>query len=313
MYLDFEDHRPETPRVPSAISVREGVLLSLVFHLTLALAIVLFPRFFLRSPAAPVAPVPRDQPPLRFVEVLPLNDKSLAPLIRTNPSDMDRRSATRESAPDPDNTMPFSRGNTSQLIEGGPKVPPPQPPAAAPTPPSPAVQPSPSAAPPSADASLSQMTVPVPTPPSPAAPPRQASRALADSLRNLQQYLRNENYDNIRGGNADQSADIQFDSMGVDFGPWLRRFKNQVERNWIVPTAAMTYRGRVVIQFNVLRNGTITDLNVVQPAGYPSLTSSALNALKLSNPTSALPPEYPAERVFFTVTFHYNEEPRSAP
>jgi TonB family protein len=312
MYLDFEDLRPETPRVPSAISVREGVLLSLVFHLALLLAIVLFPKLFFQSSAVPVTPVPMNQPPLRFVDVLPLNDKSLPPIVKANPSDMDRRSATRERAPNPDNTMPFSRGNTSRLVEGGPKVPPPQPPAAAPTPPSPAVQPSPPAAPPSADAAASQMTVPA-TPPSPPIAPRQASRGLADSLRNLQQYLRNENYDNIRGGNADQSADIQFDSMGVDFGPWLRRFKNQVERNWIVPTAAMTYRGRVVIQFNVLRNGTIIDLNVVQPAGYPSLTSSALNALKLSNPTSALPPEYPAERVFFTVTFHYNEEPRSAP
>jgi TonB family protein len=307
MYLDFEDHRPETPRVPSPISVREGVLLSLVFHLALALAIVLFPKLVFRSSTTPVTPVPANQPPLTFVEVVPLHDKSLMPLFKANPSDMDRRSATRERAPNPDNTMPFSRGNTSQLIEGGPKVPPPQPPAAAPTPPSPASQPSP------ADASASQMTVPAPAPPSPALAPQQASRGLADSLRNLQQYLRNENYDNIRGGNADQSADIQFDSMGVDFGPWLRRFKNQVERNWIVPTAAMTYRGRVVIQFNVLRNGTITDLNVVQPAMYPSLTNSALNALKLSNPTSALPPEYPAERVFFTVTFHYNEEPRSAP
>jgi TonB family protein len=69
----------------------------------------------------------------------------------------------------------------------------------------------------------------------------------------------------------------------------------------------MTFRGRVVIQFNVLRNGTITDLNVVQPASIPALTTSALNALKLSNPTAQLPAEYPRDRVFFTVTFHYNE------
>jgi len=140
-----------------------------------------------------------------------------------------------------------------------------------------------------------------------------ANRSIADSLHNLEQYLKSENYDNIKGGNAEQSADIQFDSMGVDFGPWLRRFKNQVERNWIVPTSVMTYRGRVVIQFNVLRNGTITELSVVQPAGFPPLTSSALNALKLSNPTANLPPEYPADRVFFTVTFHYNDDPRTAP
>lgn len=303
MYLDFEDYRPETPRVPSPISVREGVLISIIVHLALLLAYVLLPKDLFRS-AESVVPIQRSQEPLRFVEVVPLKDKSLAPLLRDLQSDQDRRSATRERAPNPDNSMPFSRGNTPELVEGGPKTPP----APMPTPPAP---PSPMAPTPSSSPALSdlasKMTVPTP------APERGSNRTIADSLRNLQQYLKSENYDNLKGGNAEQSADIQFDSMGVDFGPWLRRFKNQVERNWIVPVSAMTYRGRVVIQFNVLRNGTITDLSVVQPAGYPALTSSALSALKLSNPTANLPPEYPAEKVFFTVTFHYNEDPRTIP
>jgi TonB family protein len=303
MYLDFEDYRPETPRVLSPISVREGVLISIIVHLALVLAYVLLPKDLFRS-ADTVVPVQHSQEPLRFVEVVPLKDKSLAPLLRADQSDLDRRAATREQAPKPDNTMPFSRGNTPELVEGGPKTPP-SPPAPTPAPPSPPAPPSTASLPDTA----SMLPAPAPAP----VVPRSASRSLADSLHNLEQYLKNENYDNLKGGNSEQSADIQFDSMGVDFGPWLRRFKNQVERNWIVPTAAMTYRGRVVIQFNVLRNGTITDLNVVQPAGYPALTSSALSALKLSNPTANLPPEYPAEKVFFTVTFHYNEDPRTAP
>ncbi len=277
--------------------------MSIIVHLALLLAYVLLPKGFFQ-PAETAVPIQRSQEPLRFVEVVPLKDKSLAPLLRADQSDLDRRAATREQAPKPDNTMPFSRGNTPELVEGGPKTPPtPSPPAPpAPTPPANATS---QALPDMA----SKMVTPAPTP----AADRGANRSLADSLHNLQQYLKNENYDNLKGGNAEQSADIQFDSMGVDFGPWLRRFKNQVERNWIVPTSAMTYRGRVVIQFNVLRNGTITDLNVVQPAGYPALTSSALSALKLSNPTANLPPEYPAEKVFFTVTFHYNEDPRTVP
>ena len=138
-------------------------------------------------------------------------------------------------------------------------------------------------------------------------PSRPASGNLGQSLRNLQQYVRDQGYDNQRGGDADQSADIQFDSMGVDFGPWLRRFKAQVEKNWLIPQAAMSLRGRVVIQFYVLRNGTITDIKVVQESGIPSFNTSAFNSLKLSNPTQPLPPEYPDDRAFFTVTFHYNE------
>jgi TonB family protein len=137
--------------------------------------------------------------------------------------------------------------------------------------------------------------------------PRAAAGNLGDSLRNLQRYLHDQNYDNQQGGQADTGADIQFDSMGVDFGPWLRRFKNQIERNWLVPQAAMSLKGRVVIQFWVLRNGSIVDMKVVQPSEIAAFTTSALNALKLSNPTTPLPPEYPADKVLFTVTFHYNE------
>jgi TonB family protein len=136
-------------------------------------------------------------------------------------------------------------------------------------------------------------------------PPGNAGRAF----QNLEQYLRDDNFENSRGGETEQSADIQFDSMGVDFGPWLRRFKNQVERNWIVPPAVQSFRGRVVIRFGVMRNGTIVGLTVLQPGPIPALTSSALNALKLSNPTAQLPMEYPVEPAVITVTFHYNDFP----
>jgi hypothetical protein len=36
---------------------------------------------------------------------------------------------------------------------------------------------------------------------------------------------------------------------------------------------------------------------------------AAANALRWSNPTRPLPREYPDEKVFFTVTFYYNETP----
>ena len=32
----------------------------------------------------------------------------------------------------------------------------------------------------------------------------------------------------------------------------------------------------------------------------------------MSNPTEPLPPEYPSEKAFFTVTFYYNESPPTA-
>jgi TonB family protein len=303
MYFDFEDHRPDTPRVPPSLSVREGILLSLVFHLCLVIALLLNPDLLSSDRSVEEAALlerNQSQPPLRFVEVMPLIDQSAPPIRPADESDMDRRSATLERAPVPDNSNPFMRGNTPERIDGGPVTPP-------------------AGAPPAAPAVAESTPLPLDdagrraAEAAAAAAAQVASRTLTDSLRNPLQYLRNERFDNVRGGDTSQSADIQFDSMGVDFGPWLRRFKNQVERNWLVPSVAMTFKGRVVIQFHVLRNGTITDLAVVRPASIAALTTSAANALKLSNPTAQLPTEYPAEKVFFTVTFHYNEDPRTLP
>jgi len=59
----------------------------------------------------------------------------------------------------------------------------------------------------------------------------------------------------------------------------------------------------------VHRDGRITDLKIVQESAVASFNTAAFNSLKLSNPTMALPPEYPDDKAFFTVTFFYNESP----
>jgi TonB family protein len=135
------------------------------------------------------------------------------------------------------------------------------------------------------------------------------SGALGAALRNLERYVQNQTFDNPQGGVDDPGAQIQFDTKGVDFGPWLRRFVSQVRRNWFVPYAAMTFRGRVVLQFNIHRNGQITDINVFQPSEIDAFNRAAYNAILGSNPTEPLPPDYPDEQAFFTVTFYYNEQP----
>ena len=71
----------------------------------------------------------------------------------------------------------------------------------------------------------------------------------------------------------------------------------------------MTFRGRVVIQFNIHKDGRISDIAVVQPSSVDAFNRSAFNAISGSNPVEPLPPEYPDAMAFFTVTFYYNESP----
>jgi TonB family protein len=133
--------------------------------------------------------------------------------------------------------------------------------------------------------------------------------AIENALRNIERYVP-ESFNNPQGGVSDFGSTIQFDTKGVEFGPWIRRFVAQVKRNWFVPYAAMSLRGHVVLTFFVHKDGSISDLTVLKPSSIESFTAAAFNALAASNPTMPLPPEYPSDKAFFTVTFYYNENPQ---
>ncbi len=140
-------------------------------------------------------------------------------------------------------------------------------------------------------------------------PQRPRAGVIADAIRNVQQYARRETFSNPEGGDQDVAPSIQFDTKGVEFGPWLRRFVAQIRRNWFIPYAAMSMHGRVVVTFFVHKDGRITDVQVIGPSPVDSFNRSAQNAILASTPTVALPPEYPDEKAFFTVTFYFNETP----
>jgi TonB family protein len=128
-------------------------------------------------------------------------------------------------------------------------------------------------------------------------------------VENLRQRVRRETFRNYSGDTGRYGPEIQFDSKGVEFGPWLRRFVAQIRRNWFVPYAIWSMHGHVVLTFNVHSDGSLTDLTVVRPSLVEAFTNSAFNALRSSNPTQPLPPEYPDDHAFFTVTFYFNEMP----
>ncbi len=110
-------------------------------------------------------------------------------------------------------------------------------------------------------------------------------------------------------GQGSFGPEIQFDTRGVEFGPWIRLFIAQVKRKWFIPEAAGSMKGHVVITFNVHKDGTITDVEIRTPSAVAAFSNAARDAIMTSNPVPPLPPEYPDEKAFFTVTFYYNELP----
>ena len=238
----------------------------------------------------------------RFVFVQPRVDlQTLKPPPRADLSDANRQAQARERAPKPANPQPFSRGNSPERVEATPQ----EQARGQETPVKPDTQP-PQPEPEEQIAALPPADTGARRSPSTSRP---APGSLGDALRNLEKYVQNETFNNPQGGLTDPGATIQFDTKGVEFGPWLRRFIAQVRRNWFVPYAAMTFRGRVVLQFNIHKDGRITEIAVVGPSDINAFNLAANNAILGSNPTEPLPPEYPEPQAFFTVTFYYNEQP----
>ena len=301
IHFDLDDRYQDENVVGHAIARREGVFLSVVFHGLLLAALIyapyipflqLSPEDLERRRAEIQRQLEDEQQQRTFVFVQPRVDMlAEQPPERPVLSDEDRLAQTPEAAPIPENPLPLSLGDSFERVEAEP------PEIAAEEPLEPETEVA-RVVPPS-DAGFRR---PMETPPS-------VTGSLGEALRDLQRYMQNETFDNPRGGNDRPGATIQFDTKGVEFGPWLRRFVAQVRRNWFVPQAAMVLSGHVVLQFNIHRDGAITDLVVVQPSSIDAFTNAAYGAIVTSNPTAPLPPEYPSEQALFTVTFYYNEEP----
>src|SRR5215210_4613503 len=113
MYIDFEDYRPETPRVEPALSGGTAVLITIDVHVLFVLAVICLPALpIMQAWATPtevgVAPQEREQNP-RFVFMQPRVDIS-KPQRKPNVdlSDQDRVASTIERPPDPKNDLPFA-------------------------------------------------------------------------------------------------------------------------------------------------------------------------------------------------------------
>ncbi len=251
--------------------------------------------------------------PAREPEALQIAEEDSTPIVFLTPQAAPPPPVANEpvisSAAEPASTPPeriVLPGNTRPFEAGEPPAPEP---ARAPEPVAPQPAPRPQ---PESQVARNTTVPPRIEPPAPEPPGPPPTGVIGRALQNLERYAQTQSPTtnaNPLGGATDPEAAIQFDRKGVNFDPWLRRFVSQVRRNWFVPLAAQSFRGRVVLQFVIHRNGRITDVHVARPSDIDSFNRAAYNAIVGSNPTEPLPVEFPDDFAPFTVTFFYNERP----
>jgi len=104
---------------------------------------------------------------------------------------------------------------------------------------------------------------------------------------------------------------ILSDTHGYDFGPYLKEVLNRVRVNWytLIPEEAREGKeGRVVVVFNIDRDGKVGELRVVMGSGVESFDRASRAAVSGSNPFSKLPPGFSGDLLTLQLVLLYNNK-----
>ena len=107
--------------------------------------------------------------------------------------------------------------------------------------------------------------------------------------------------------------EVLTDTMGVDFGPYLQRVLHDVRMNWytIIPESAkapLMKKGKVTIEFAILKDGTVAGMRYVSSSGDVALDRAAYGGITGSNPFPPLPTEFGGQYLGLRFAFYYNPD-----
>ncbi len=97
---------------------------------------------------------------------------------------------------------------------------------------------------------------------------------------------------------------------GGDFGEryswYVAAVRNRVSSNWLLTTISPQIQSapRVYLSFTILRDGTVTNIQVTQSSGIAEVDRSALRAILASSPLTPLPRDYTGNQV--SVEFYFD-------
>ena len=307
---------------------REAAWLSVIVHLLIIILFVNQPRLetFYRRVFLHQQPIMRvsvqdliKQRELTYLE-LPPDLQKVTKRPDTNViSDKDRTAMSRTPRPDPkelkkiiDSSRPGRPGPAAppapQANQSIAAAPPNQAPQAQGSPPPPPVQP---------NNQISQLQPPViEKPPAKFGSGVSAGSAIDQATRAAAQN---------RGGYGGEGGDfgltqgkagtmgpleVLTDTMGVDFNPYLNRVLHEVKQHWyeLIPESAGMKRGKVVLEFAILKDGSVAGLKVVGSSNDVALDRPAYGSITGSNPFPPLPREFGGQYLGLRFSYYYNIE-----
>ncbi len=111
---------------------------------------------------------------------------------------------------------------------------------------------------------------------------------------------------NPDGGFLD-SGPLSFDTKWYDWGAYASEMIRRIKLHWDVPELArLGWKGSLTVRFYIRADGTVQDAKIIRYSGIPPFDNAALQAILKSSPFRPLPEDLHEEREGVTVTFLYN-------
>jgi TonB family protein len=302
---------------------REGIWISVIAHLVLFWFLFYGPKFRSHQPHV-VNPDANKQKDMTFLNLPPDAQRPVKPTKPAPPSDKDRLAQSRH---------PTLDKKTLQQLEAMRKAGPPIPAAPQPAPqqaapPSPAPQPQQQAQarpatppPPPTNQSLLNEPKPVPTPTKPSfdTGPQTAGDAIRQAEQNAARNPAGSSGDYGQNAPSQHQAmgvgpEILSNTMGVNFGPYMRRVIEATYRSWIpiIPESArppLDKQGRTGVRFKIYPDGSVKEMILEFPSGDVSLDRAAWGGITGASPYPPLPKEFKGPFLELRFGFYYNLDP----
>ena len=96
-------------------------------------------------------------------------------------------------------------------------------------------------------------------------------------------------------------------NFGSRFSWYVEAVQRRVSGTWLQSTVdpGIQYAPRVVATFDILRDGTVTNVQVTKSSGNSSVDTSAVRAIRDASPLDRLPPEYSGSKVSVEFWFDF--------
>lgn len=90
----------------------------------------------------------------------------------------------------------------------------------------------------------------------------------------------------------------------ISTADYMDKMQKKIKQNW--QTDFCTSGAKVVVSYSILKNGSVSNIKIIESSGNSELDSSAINALKQSSPFIALPRQLRKEKDSIDLIFDFH-------